>query len=189
MSGTGTTKAGTPLSTLVPAAPPAAVADTDTVFMLVYQPTSQSFVPLMIPRATVLASALPLAGGVAMTGMFLLAGAPTEPLHPATMAYVDDTFEAALQQLSGYVSSAQAAETGAATAATSAISALIGKPGGAAALDPSGTLLLNGQPALSINAQGQQVCPASIPDTNDGFVPVAGSRVEYLDGGIRKVAV
>lgn len=59
----------------------------------------------------------------------------------------------------------------------------------AAALGANGDLLLSGLSALLINEDGHYVFPATIPDTNDGFVPVAGSRVLYTDGGVPKFAV
>jgi len=51
---------------------------------------------------------LPLAGAM-MTGPMLLAGEPTQPLSPATKAYVD-ALQATIQQLEGRIEALETAQ-------------------------------------------------------------------------------
>ncbi|CAI9120450.1 hypothetical protein [Brytella acorum] len=51
-----------------------------------------------------------------------------------------------------------------------------------AVLDTNGALLLGGKPRFGVDADGALTCPTPLPDTTNGFVPVAGSTVIYLNG-------
>ena len=180
-----TTVAGSPLSGRPMQA---TIASTDLVFMLVQVGTV--LVPSLVAGSTLLASVLGLGGGT-LTGPLTLSGAPTEPLQAATKAYVDAITATAASALLGANAAASQAEAAVAAVQAGtglAIEAFRGAPNGVAALDPAGTLLLSNKAALAIDATGHVVVAAVVEDTNDGFEPVAGSRVLYTDGGILKVA-
>ncbi len=173
-----TTTAGTPVSSL---GAPAAVAATDTVFMLVTSGGVATAV--MVPLSMALARALLLSGGT-MTGPLSLAELPTLPAHAASKAYVDQQ----IQALGQAMAAAAAAAAQSAAQAAAAVEAARGAPDGVAALDDSGALLIGGRAALGSDKGGDLVLSATVQDTNDDFQPIAGSRVLYTDGGILKVA-
>lgn len=61
---------------------------------------------------------------------------------------------------------------------------------GLPALDSGGALILSGASTWNTNGDGHLVVPlAAVPETSNGFVPVAGSNVVYTDGGIFKRAI
>ena len=182
-----TTKAGTPLSTLGAAA---AVAATDSVLMLVAGPNGVA-TPLMVPRSVLLTTALAKVGDT-MTGPLILSQDPEQPLEAATMGYVDEkvaSVATAVETVTATASQVAQAAGNATAAAGTAITAQKGEVNGLAPLGTLGELVLNEVSALQINGDGHYVLPATIPDTNDGFIPVAGSRVLYTDGGIPKIAI
>jgi len=51
-----------------------------------------------------------------------------------------------------------------------------------AIVDTNGSLLLGGKPRWGVSPAGNLTAPTPLPDTTDGYTPVAGSGEVYLDG-------
>lgn len=163
--------------------------------------------PQQIAREHLLASVVPLAGGVTLTAPIQTPD-PTDPRHTATKAYVDGMgavittnvmgqmaphIQAATQASSDARIAAQTAQNaalGASNAATTAVSAQKGTANGVAALDTNGNLLINGSPAVSVDpktatltilSQGPLVfAPGVLPEADPHNPGQAWSNGGYL---------
>jgi hypothetical protein len=116
-----------------------------------------------------------------MSGTSTPAGVPLSSLAKAEAMGAGDTIVGLVADPASGVVSPRNLTAG-------AVASAVASSGLFPALDKSGNLTLGGIPVWGVNQDGHLLCLATVPDTNDGFVPVAGSQVIYTDGGVFKRA-